>query len=71
MDKSTHGEHLFQPLQAKNKQFKIALTFLTGYNAIFNVTNLNDKFYFKKSLNDREFIQISMAQEAYEIESLV
>ena len=40
MDKSTHEEHLFQPLQTNNKQFKIAVTFLTGYNGIINITNL-------------------------------
>ena len=39
MDKTTHEEHLSQPLQTNNKQFKIALTFITGYNGIFNVTN--------------------------------
>ena len=39
MDKSTHEEHLSQPLQTNKKQFKIAITFLTGYNGIFNVTN--------------------------------
>ena len=44
MDKSTHEEHLSQPLQTNNKQFKIAVTFLTGYNGIFNVTNSN-KFF--------------------------
>ena len=44
MDKSTHEEHLFQPLQTDNKQFKIAVTFLTGYNGIFNITSLNIKF---------------------------
>ena len=48
MDKSTHGEQLSQRLQINNKQFKIAVTFLTGYNGIFNVTNSNNKFYFKK-----------------------
>ena len=58
MDKSTHEEHLFQPLQTNNKQFKIAITFLTGYNGIFNVTNRNNKFYFKKSNIDEDFIQI-------------
>ena len=46
MDKSTHEEHLFQPLQTDNKQFKIAVTFLSAYNGIFNVTNSNNKFYF-------------------------
>ena len=35
MDKSTHEEHLSQPLQTNNKQFKIAVMFLTGYNGIF------------------------------------
>ena len=50
MDKSTHEEHLSQPLQTNNKQYKIAVTFLTGYNGIFNVTNSNNKFYFRKQL---------------------
>ena len=27
MDKSTHGEHLFEPLQTNNKQFEITVTF--------------------------------------------
>ena len=71
MDKSTHEEHLSQPLQTNNKQFKIAVTFLTGYNGIFNVTNSNNKFYFKKSITDEDdFIQITIPPGAYEIESL-
>ena len=43
MDKSTHEEHLPHPLQTNKKQFKIAITFLTGYNGIFNVTSSNNK----------------------------
>ena len=70
MDKSTHEEHLFQPLQTNNKRFKIAITFLTGYNGIFNITNTNKKFYFKKAIKDEDFIQISIPPGAYEIESL-
>ena len=70
MDKSTHEEHLSQPLQTNNKQFKIAVTFLSVYNGIFNVTNSNKKFYFKKSLIDEDFIQIRVPIEAYEIENL-
>ena len=70
MDKSTHEEHLLQPLQTNNKQFKKAVTFLTGYNGIFNVTNLNKKFYFKKALIDEDFIQVTIPLGAYEIESL-
>ena len=45
MDRSTLEEHLSQPLQTNNKQFKIAITFLSAYNGIFNVTNKNNKFF--------------------------
>ena len=34
MDKSTHEEHYSQPIQTNNKRFKIAVTFLIGYNGI-------------------------------------
>ena len=60
MDKSTHEEHLAQPLRTNSKLFKIAITFLTGYDGIFNVTNSNNEFYFKKSFNDGVFIQINI-----------
>ena len=71
MDKSTHEEHLFQPLQTNNKQFKIAVTFLTAYNGIFNVTSDNNKFYFTKSItDDNHYTLITINPGAYEIESL-
>ena len=70
MDKSTHEEHLLNPLQTNNKQFKIAVSFLTGYNGIFNVTDKNNKFYFKKAIKDEDFIPITISPGAYEIESL-
>ena len=70
MDKSTHEEHLFQPPQTNNKQFKIAVTFLSAYNGIFNVTNRNNKFYFKKNILEDDFIYIRIPEGAYEIESL-
>ena len=71
MDKSTHEEHLFQPLQTNNKQFKIAITFLSAYNGIFNVTDQNNKFYFTKSITDDDrYIMITIRPGAYEIESL-
>ena len=70
MDKSTHEEHLTQPIQTYNKKFKIALTFLTGYNGIFNVTNSNIKFYFTTSTSDFEPSLIIIPPGAYEIESL-
>ena len=71
MDKSTHEEHLSQPLQTNCKQIKIAVTFLTGYNGIFNLTNSNNKFYFLKSITDEDgFVQITIPPGAYEIEAL-
>ena len=71
MDKSTHEEHLYQPLQTNNKQFKTAVTFLTAYNGIFSVTSRNNKFYFAKSLSDEDgLMQITIPPGAYELESL-
>ena len=71
MDKSIHEEHLSQPLQTNNEQFKIDVTFLSGYNGIFNVTNTNNKFYFKKTItNEDGFIKNIIPPAAYEIESL-
>ena len=52
MYESTHEEHLSQPLHINNKQFKIAITFLTAYNGILNVTSKNNKIYFIKSTTD-------------------
>ena len=68
MDESIHEEHLFQPLQTNNKQFKIAITFLTGYNGIFNITSKNNKFYFINPAN--EIVMITIPHGAYELESL-
>ena len=71
MDKTTHEEQLHQRLQTNSKQFKIAVTFLTAYNGIFNVTNSNNKLYFMKSITDEDgFIKITIPPGAYEIESL-
>ena len=70
MDKPLHEEYLFQPLQTNNKLFKIAVTFLTGYNGIFNVTNSNNEFFFFKSISDDDHIQITIPPGAYEIEAL-
>ena len=68
MYKSTHEEHLSQPLQTNNKQFKIAITFLTGYNGIFNITSKNNKFYFINPAN--ETVMIKIPHGVYELESL-
>ena len=71
MDKSIHEKHLSQPLQTNNKQFTVAVTILTGYNGIFNVTNWNNKFYFMKSVTDKDgYIIITIPPGAYELENL-
>ena len=70
MDKSTHEEHLFQPLQTKNKQFKIAVTFLICYDGKLNITNLCFKFYVTTSISDIEPSFIIIPPGAYELESL-
>ena len=54
VDKSTHEVHLSQPLQANKKQLKIAVTFLTGDNGVFNITNSNNEVYFAKSITDED-----------------
>ena len=71
MDKGTHEEHLAQPLQTNFEQFEITVTFLSGYKGIFNVTNTNIKFYYKKTItNEDVFIKINIPPGVYEIESL-
>ena len=54
MHKSIHKEHLSQPLKTNNKQFDIVVTFPTGYNGIFNVIYLYNKFSFAKSISDED-----------------
>ena len=71
MDKSTHEEHLSQPLHTNNKHFEVSVTFLTGYNGIFNVTISNIKFYSIKSITDKDGnIQITTPPGAHESGSL-
>ena len=50
MDKSTHEEHLSQPLQSPTNRFKLAITFPTVYKGIFNVTNKDKKIQFHVSI---------------------
>ena len=51
MDKSTHEENLQIPLQTNHRKFKVAVTFLTGYNGIFKITSENNKFYYLTPTN--------------------
>ena len=44
VDKSLHEKNLSQPLFTNTKQYKIAVTFLTGHKDIFNVTTKTNRF---------------------------
>ena len=46
MNKATHEEHLSQPLQTNNEQYKTAVTFITGFYGYVNVTSKTNKLYF-------------------------
>ena len=71
VDKSSHEEHLAQPLHINNKQIKIAVTLPTAYIGIFNVKNSNITFYLIKSITDKDgYIQVTIPPGAYGIESL-
>ena len=71
MNKGTHEEHPNQPLQPNNEQLKKAVSFLTGYNGIFNVTSKNIKLFFLKANTDKDgYIQITTPPTAYDIKSL-
>ena len=71
MDYSTHEENLCESLQIDIEKFKIAVTFLTGYNGIFIVTDKNIKICFAKSNTDKVgFIKITTPKGSYELENL-
>ena len=56
--------------KTNRKQFKIAVTVLTGFNGIFIVTDKNNIFFTKSITDDDGFIQITIPPGAYELESL-
>ena len=68
--KSTHEEHLSPPLHINNKQHKLAVTSLSGYNAIFNFTNNNKKLIFISAHEGAEYNVFTPPPGVYEIESL-
>ena len=60
MDKTIHEEILSQLPQTINKQFKIAVNFLCGYNGIFNKRSKNKKIPFTRSITDGELIKLAL-----------
>ena len=46
MGKSTQEDHISQPLQTNIKQFKLVVTFQSGYNGKLNARNKSTKINF-------------------------
>ena len=63
MDESTHEENLNEPLKINNKQPKIAITFLTGYNEIFSLTGENNKFFYNTP--EKVIVDIEIPKGSY------
>ena len=66
-DRSTHEEHLSQPLKTNDKQHKVAVTFLTCCNGNFNITKI---ILFARAIDIDNFSKISLNLGADELESL-
>ena len=66
MDESILEKNISQLLQTYKEQFIIAITFLTGYNGIFNVTSKNNNFTFTVSVNDDCVTVITLQRGAIE-----
>ena len=54
MDKYTHEQNSCQPLQTYNKHNKLAVSFLIGYNGIFNVRDTNKNIIFLSAFEGAE-----------------
>ena len=70
LDKSTHEEHLSQPIKTNNEQFKIARTFLRSYSANFIHTTTENDFSFVQTLSDIYLMKAFVPPGAYELETL-
>ena len=68
-DKYTHEWNFSQTLQTNNEQFQIAVTLLSAYKGIFDVTN-NKKINFLTVLASAEISVITSPKGAYELTSL-
>ena len=52
------------------KQFKIAVTFLSGYIGISKITSKKNKFVFTTSIIDDNFSVINIPPGAYQLDGL-
>ena len=70
LDNIIHEDFLSQPLQTVIKQFKIAVTLLTGDNGTSNVTCKKRKLISMSVFGGVEYIVITIPPGAYQLESL-
>ena len=70
MDKSAHEESLSQTISTNIKQFQTAVTFLSGYNGIFNITTKTSEFYYTKTIDNDDYSEGIIRPGAYELENL-
>ena len=70
MEKSAHEENLSQTISTNIKQFQTAVTFLSGYNGIFNITTKTNKFYYTKTIDNDDYSEGIIRPGAYELENL-
>ena len=70
MEKSINEEHLSQPLQTKNKQFELAITFLNVHNSIFSIINKNNNIILIPVYEGAGYNIITIPPGADEIESI-
>ena len=64
---SLHFKKISQLPPNDNKQFKIAVTILLGYNGVFKSTNKKYNFYFAVSVNDDGFSVNTTPERALEV----
>ena len=68
LGKSTREQNLDETLQTNNKQFKIAIKFLTGYHGFFNITDKNNRFFYITP--EKMIVEIVIPKGAYEMEAV-
>ena len=69
IEKAIHEESLSQPLQTDIKLLKIAVTFLTGYNGIINISF--EKFQFITAIDVNDFTETTNSPGSHELEILM
>ena len=68
IDKSKHEKSLLQPLQTNEKQFEIAVSFVSGNIGIFIAKTI--ELFIKSAFESAQYNTVQIKPGAYELESL-